>query len=152
MAKLVKYWKTTDNKPDWVEIENELCLPFSPKEQLSQWSKTTNPILVHSKEVWPKVHKMYKLVQYVQIYASLGFNHAIHIGKMSVYWRRWHSSGVFTIGDLFKNGQFMYSYILKMLTNQGLCKISNFCSVIVQKMIFWISECAMGTLQGFTIL
>lgn len=36
MAKLAKYWKRTDNKPDWMEIENELCLPFSPKEQLSQ--------------------------------------------------------------------------------------------------------------------
>lgn len=36
MAKLAKYWKRTDNKPDWMEIENELCLPFSPKEKLSQ--------------------------------------------------------------------------------------------------------------------
>lgn len=54
-----------------------------------------------------QVHKMYKLSQYVQIYASLWFNPAIHIGKTSVYWRQWRSSGVCTIKDLYKNGQFM---------------------------------------------
>lgn len=52
MVKLAKYWKTTDSKLDWMEIEKEFCSLFSPKEQLSQRSNTTNPILVHSREVW----------------------------------------------------------------------------------------------------
>lgn len=30
-----------------------------------------------------------------------------YILVMSVYWRQWCSSGVCTIGDLYKNGQFM---------------------------------------------
>ena len=84
------YWKMTDNKPDWMEIENELCLPFSPKEQLSQKSWTTNPILVHCKEVWAKVHKMYKLLQYVQIYALFLTKYSVsgESSNVKLLWQR----------------------------------------------------------------
>lgn len=50
---------------------------------------------------------MYKVSQYVQTYASLWFNPAIHIGETSVYWKQWSSNGICIIGDLYKNGQFM---------------------------------------------
>ncbi len=107
IAKLAKYWKPTENRLDWMDIENELCSPFSPKEKLSQRNDTTNPILVHSKEIWAKVHQMYRLSHYVQPYASLWSNPAIHVGKGPVYWKQWHSRDICTIGDLYKNGQFM---------------------------------------------
>ena len=90
-----------------MDIEKELCLPFSIKEILSQRSDIKNPVLVHSREVWAKVHQMYKVSHYVQPYASLWSNPAIHIGKVSVYWKQWHLKGICTIGDLYKNGQFM---------------------------------------------
>lgn len=72
MAKLAKNWKLTDNRPDWMDIENELCSPFGVKEILSQRSDIKSPVLVH----------------YVQLYASLWSNPAIHIGKVAVYWKQ----------------------------------------------------------------
>lgn len=105
MAKLAKYWKPTDIRLDWIDIENELCSPFSTKEILSQHSDIKNPVIVNSREVWAKIHQMYRVSHYVQPYASLWFNPAIHIDK--VYWKQWHSRGTCTIGDLYKNGQFM---------------------------------------------
>lgn len=107
MAKLSKHWKPTDNSLDWIDIENEMCSPFSVKEILSQRSDIKSPVLVHSRDVWAKAHKMYKISHHVQPYASLWFNPAVYIGKVSVYWKQWHSRGICTIGDLYKNGQFM---------------------------------------------
>lgn len=43
MAKLAKYWKLTDNRFDWMDIE-KLCSPFSVKEILSQCSDIKNPV------------------------------------------------------------------------------------------------------------
>lgn len=57
--------------------------------------------------MWAKVHQMYRLTHHVQPYASLWFNPAIHVGKVSVYWKQWRSRGICTIGDLYKNGHFM---------------------------------------------
>lgn len=90
MAKLARHWKLTENRLDCIDIENELCFPFSAKERLSQQSDTTNPILIHSRQVWAKLHQMCKVSLYVQPYASLWFNPALCVGRVSVYWKWWH--------------------------------------------------------------
>lgn len=59
MAKLAKYWKLTNNRFDWMDIENELCSPFSVKKMLSQRSNIKSPVLVHSREIWARAHKIY---------------------------------------------------------------------------------------------
>ncbi len=51
IPKLAKYWKLKDNMLDWIDIENKLCLSFSPNDKLFQRSNTTNPIFTHSREV-----------------------------------------------------------------------------------------------------
>lgn len=76
MDKLTKYWTLTDNRLDWMDIENELCSEFSPKEKLSHWKNTTNPILAHSEGAWVKILKMFRMFQYIQQYASLWLNPA----------------------------------------------------------------------------
>lgn len=121
MAKLAKYWKLTDNRLDWMDIENEWCSPFSVKEILSQRSDIQSPVLVHSREVWAKVHQMYKVSHYVQPYASLWFNPAIHICKVLVYCKQWHSRGICTIGDPYKKGQFMsYEELISHFKLEGI--------------------------------
>lgn len=96
MAKLAKYWKLTDNTLDWMDVENQLCSPFSAKEKLSQCSDTTNPVLIHSRETRAKVHRMHKVSKVTN-----------RVGKVPVYWKQWHLSNVRTIGDLYKNEQFV---------------------------------------------
>lgn len=91
---------------DWMDIENQLCSLFSAKEKLSQCSDTTNPVLIHSREMWARVHRMHKVSNYVQPYASLWFNPTIRVGKVPAYWKQWHLS-VRTIGDPYKNEQFV---------------------------------------------
>ena len=61
MAKITRHWNK-DNTLEWVAIENKLALPFSPIGRLSQcFLNLPNPIMAHSKEIWTKVHKMFKL-------------------------------------------------------------------------------------------
>lgn len=38
---------------------------------------------------------------------TLWFNPTIQVGTVTVYWKHWHLSCKRTIGDLYKNGQFM---------------------------------------------
>lgn len=106
----------TDIRLDWIDTEYDMyiCSPFSPKEKLSQCNNTTNPILIHSKKIWANVHQMYRVPHLVQPFASLWFNPAIHVGKVSVFWKQWHSRGISTIGDspssliLGKGDQILY--------------------------------------------
>lgn len=54
-----------------------------------------------------EAHHILKIPQYVQLYTSLWNNPSICIGRAPVYWRRWHSSGILTLGDLYKDGVFI---------------------------------------------
>lgn len=107
MAKIAKHW-IKDNKLDWVAIENKLASPFSPIDRLSQPSlDLSNPIMSHSKEIWTEMHKMFNLSHCKQSYSSLWHNTMIRIGKTSVFWKKWHDSGICTIADLFENDVFV---------------------------------------------
>lgn len=107
MAKLAKHWEESVNGQEWISIETDVCSTFHPRHKLSQKTDTTNPVLIHSSEVWSKVHRMLKLPHQVQTYASLWNNPAIYIDKGPLFWGQWHSRGIHTIGDLYKDGQFM---------------------------------------------
>lgn len=63
---LYQYWKLTDNRLDWMDIENAFCVPFSAKEKQGS---TTNPILAHAWAVWAKVHQMHRMSHYMQPHA-----------------------------------------------------------------------------------
>ena len=94
MAKITRHWNK-DNTFEWVAIENKLALPFSPIGRLSQcFLNLPNPIMAHSKEIWTKVHKMFKLSHCKQSYSSLWYNSMIKIGRTSVFWKKPHSSGI----------------------------------------------------------
>lgn len=105
MSRLAKHWAGKINL-DWILIERELASPFTPTDILSQKSnkgnKMQNPILKFSKMVWLEVHKKYKLVTYVQKYASLWHNPKIKINKQTIYWAHWLRKGIRTIGDLLE--------------------------------------------------
>uniref|UniRef100_A0A672H0D0 Reverse transcriptase domain-containing protein n=1 Tax=Salarias fasciatus TaxID=181472 RepID=A0A672H0D0_SALFA len=58
MTELAIHWTGQDNL-DWVILEKSLSFPFIPLELLSQNpGKIPNPIMLHSKEVWMKIHKI----------------------------------------------------------------------------------------------
>ena len=125
IAKIARYWQATEGTATWMGIENEVCSPFKPIETLSQkTSKITNPIILHSRDVWTRVHKMFKLADTLQRYSSLWHNSSVCIGKKAVYWEQWHSKGLCTIGDLFEDGVFL-SYN-KLLERFNLVGKSNF--------------------------
>ena len=76
-AMLGQYWGETENKVDWMDIECELCKPFNPIEALSQSPcLTSNPVLLHSRDVWIRMHKMLKLTRDLQGYSpgAMGVN------------------------------------------------------------------------------
>ena len=123
ISKLAKHWNKIEDEIAWVAIERELAEPFQLLEVLSQRTSgkdPPNPIVAHSKEVWNSVHKMFKMSQYSQIYASLWNNPEIKIGKQTVYWKHWLKAGLRTIADLFKDGVFMsYREIMEIYNLEG---------------------------------
>lgn len=123
MSSLVKHWVGEINL-DWILIERELASPFSPIDILSQESnkgnRMQNPILKFSKMVWLEVHKKYKLVAYVQKYASLWHNSKIKINRQTIYWAQWQRKGIRTIGDLLEGDIFMsYDDIKRKFNLEG---------------------------------
>ena len=57
---------------------------------------------------------MYNLSHCKQSYSSLWHNTLIRIGKTSIFWKKWHDSGICTIADLFKNDVFVsYSELIR---------------------------------------
>merc|ERR1711980_52162 len=93
-------------------------------------TKITNPIILHSRDVWTRVHKMFKLADTLQRYSSLWHNSSVCVGKKPVYWEQWHSKGLCTIGDLFEDGVFLsYNKLLERFNLVGeevgrkLCKM-----------------------------
>lgn len=107
MAKLAKHYKT-DEQLEWITIESKLSSPFTPIDRLSQCSHNVlNPIMSHSKEIWTKIHKMYKISHCKQVYSSLWHNPLISIGKTSVYWKDWHLNGLCHIADLYEEKVFL---------------------------------------------
>jgi len=117
MAKLAKHWGETDSELDWIKIEQKLASPFHPISILSQCSGAkwdSNPVTIHSRHVWGKIHKGCRTSHYKQSYASLWNNPEIRIGKVGVFWKQWQLKGVNVIGDLYENGLFMsYSELVK---------------------------------------
>lgn len=102
---------------DWIKIEQKLASPFHPISILSQCSGAkwdSNPMTIHSRHVWGKIHKGCRTSHYKQSYASLWNNPEIRIGKVGVFWKQWQLKGVNVIGDLYENGLFMsYSELVK---------------------------------------
>ena len=121
MAKIARYWQTADSDAAWMEIEKEICWPFKPLQMYSQKrSNITNPILKHSRDVWTRVHRMFKLTYTLQRYSSLWYNPDVCIGKKPVYWKRWHSNGLGMIDDLFEEGVFLsYDMLLRKFNLAG---------------------------------
>ncbi len=121
MTKIARYWQTAENEAAWMEVEKEICRPFQPLEVLSQKrSHITNPILLHSKDIWIRVHKMFKLTHTLQRYSSLWYNPDVCIGKKPAYWKQWHSNGLNTINDLFEDGVFLsYDKLLQKFNLVG---------------------------------
>ena len=120
MAKITRHWNK-DNTLEWVAIENKMALPFSPIDRLSQCSPNlSNPIMAHSKEIWTKIHNIFKLSHFKQSYSSLWYNPMIKIGKTSVFWKKWYSSGICNIADLFEDDVFIsYSDLVRKYKLKG---------------------------------
>lgn len=120
MAKLALYWTGKYNL-DWAIIEISLSFPFISIELLSQnSSRISNPIMLHSKEVWMKMHKMLKLSHCKQSYSSLWQNPAICVGKALVYWKSWHNHGICTLDNLYDGEVFMsYNEVLSKYNLKG---------------------------------
>lgn len=70
----------------------------------SQSFNTTNPVLIHTRDVWVRIHKTFKLSHYLQKFSSLWHNPAIRIGKKMIYWKYWHQQGISIIDYLYENG------------------------------------------------
>ena len=138
MAKIARYWQATEDKAAWIKVEKEICSPFQPIEELSQKrSNITNPILLHSRDVWSRVHKMFELKHTLQRYSPLWYNPDVCIGKKCVYWKQWHSRGLSTINDLFEDGVFLsYDKLLQKCNLEGkdhFCKFLQIRSCIISK-------------------
>lgn len=85
MTKIARYWQTIKDKPAWMEVEKNICSPFQPSEILAQRrSNSSNPILLLSKDVWSRVHKLLNLKHTQQKYSSLWYNPGVCIGKKPV--------------------------------------------------------------------
>lgn len=132
MAKIARYWHTAGKEAAWMEVEKRVCLPFQPVEVLSQKRfNITNPILIHSRAVWIRVHKMFKLTHTLQRYSSLWHNPDVCVGKKPIYWKRWHSSGLGTINDLFEDGVFLsYEKLLEKFHLVGKDNFWKFLQII----------------------
>ena len=94
MSRLTKHWEGTDTELSWIKIEQELVSTYKTLDVLSHGSTTNgydysaNPILAHSKAVRREVHRMCGVSHLKQPYASIWHNHAIRIGKKTVYWKQ----------------------------------------------------------------
>ena len=121
MAKITRYWHTAGEEAAWMEVEKKVCLPLQPVEVLSQKRfNITNPTLIHSRDVWIRVHKMFKLTHTLERYSLLWHNPNVCVGKKPIYWKRWHSSGLGTINDLFEDGVFLsYDKLLEKINLVG---------------------------------
>ena len=126
MAKIARYWQAAEGETAWMKAEKEICSPLQPIEVLSQRrSNITNPILLHSRGVWSKVHKMFKITHTLQRYSSLWDNPNVCIGKKPVYWKQWHARGLNTINDLFEDGVFLsYDNLLQNFELERLYETS----------------------------
>lgn len=67
----------------------------------------TNPILLHSKEVWKTVHKRCKISHLCQHYSSIWNNPQIKVGKKPLFWGQWFRSGIRTLKDLFNEDKLL---------------------------------------------
>uniref|UniRef100_A0A671TVA8 Reverse transcriptase domain-containing protein n=1 Tax=Sparus aurata TaxID=8175 RepID=A0A671TVA8_SPAAU len=66
----------SNNRPLWVQIEQELNKPFNAADYLSQSSQIDNPITLHTKTIWHKIHKKEK---------SSAFLTAPHLSGTTLY-------------------------------------------------------------------
>lgn len=96
-----------------MDIENELCSPFTTKETLSQCRDVTNTVLVHSEEVWAKVHRMFRLSHHYGLILPFILVKSQCTGSRE-------QRGICTIGDLYKNGQFVsYEELINQFKLEG---------------------------------
>lgn len=125
VTKVAKHWNEKNTDLDWILIEQELTLPFTPTEVLSQTVKEKgknmiNPILTHSRKVWQDMHKSCKISHNTQKYASIWHNSKIKIGKQSIYWAQWLKKSIRTLDDLFEEGNFIsYQTLLDKFKLKG---------------------------------
>jgi len=119
MSKIAKHWGEDNLDLDWVLIERQLTSPFRPIEAFSQNPEgdfqhhMTNPILLHSKEVWKIAHKKCKISHMSQYYSSIWNNPYVKVGKKPLFWGQWFRSGIRTLKDLFSNDTFLSYNSLK---------------------------------------
>lgn len=136
----MKHWKVGEDIVKWEDTESKQCSPFSPTDVLSQKLNTMNPILLQPREVWTTVHRLYKLLPYVQRYSSIWHNPSLCIGKTTVYWKQWHSSGIRCAGDLYTDNHFR-SY-RNLMENFGLKDKEHFWKYLqIQSWHLWSTLC-----------
>lgn len=110
MAKLAKHWASYGSHLGWTHIEEEIRAPSKPIETLSQnvvgnmTGCDGNPIFHHSRVVWAKLHKMLRISQYWQDYASIWNNPSLKIDKKPVLWKSCLEGDLNKVGDLYKDG------------------------------------------------
>ncbi len=98
MAQICSLRLESNDRPLWVQIEQELNKPFNAADYLSQSSQTDNPIILHTKTIWHKIHKREKSSAFLTHSASLWKNPLLRIeGKPF-----WHNRGVHSIGCLYQ--------------------------------------------------
>ena len=100
----------SNNRPQWVQIEEELNKPFNAADYLSQSCQTDNPIMLYTKTIWHKVHKREKSSAFLSKSASPWNNPLLRIEGKPLYWKDWHNGGVTSIGCLYE-GHTLKSFV-----------------------------------------
>lgn len=87
--------------------------PFRPREAFSQNPEgnlqhhMTNPILLHSKEVWKIVHRKCKISHMCEHYSSLWNNPYVKVGKKPLFRGQWFRNGIRILKDLFSDDKLL---------------------------------------------
>lgn len=104
MTKLAKNWgkEDLDIGLDWVLMERQLTSPFRPLEFGLDLKNQSNPILLHSKDVWKLAHKKCQISHLSQYYTSTWNNHFVKIGeKKPLFWDFGLKVAYILLNDLF---------------------------------------------------
>lgn len=87
MAQICSLRLKSNNRPWWVEIEQELKKPFNAADYLSRSSQIDNPIMLHTKSIWHKIRKRKKSSAFFIDSASLWNNPLLRIEGKPFYWK-----------------------------------------------------------------
>lgn len=105
-AQIITLLSHKDNRPIWVDLETEINSPFKACDYLSQHPNDTvksNPIMIHTRNVWHRLHRKENICPFLLGTASVWNNPKVKIGGKMFFWPSWYTKGIENINCFFQD-------------------------------------------------